>query len=97
MKVDPSVLEKLEKEESTIKEIKPGIFQGPWLPYLYDNRSECWRENIAERNRQLTEKAGLNRWGQTPEQQKTMSERVKKSTEIKEKAAVAEQMLKNNS
>lgn len=92
-KVDPKVLEEMEVEQATIVEVKPGIFKGPWLPSLYDNRSECWRDNIAERNRKVNEEQGLNKWGQTPDQEKALKERVKVAEKIKEKAKIAEQMV----
>lgn len=72
-----------------------GGWKGPWLPDYYDNRKECWRENIAFKRVQERKAAGQNEHGQTPEQEKAFKARLERAKLIKEKAEVAEQMVAN--
>ena len=88
-------IEKMKKEQATIKRVLGG-FQGPWLPHVYDNRTECWKENIAEVERLRLAKDGKNGQMQTPEQVKAFEARKKVSEDRKRKAELAAEMAFQN-
>jgi len=93
--VDPKEIERIQEEQATIKEV-PGGYKGPYLPHVYDSRSECWRENIKEAERRRLEKDGRDINGQTADQRKAFEIKKKKSEEIKRKAEVAAEMVAQN-
>ena len=93
--VDPKVLEESKKTQATLIEVAPGVWKGPWLETLYDNRSECWRANIRESELRKKRAAGLNEQGQTPEEAAKFKEDLKQAEEMKKRAKLAEQMVLN--
>ena len=93
--VDPKEIERIKIDQNTIKAVLGG-FQGPYLPHVYDNRTEAWKENIAEAERQRLAKVGKNIHMQTPEQVKAFEARKKESEERKKKAAYAAEMIVQN-
>ena|SRR3990167_1445130 len=93
--VKPDEIEKLKTERNTIREVLGG-FQGPYLPHVYDNRSEALRENCLEADRQRLAKEGKNINMQTPAQEKAYAVRKEESEKRKQKAAYAAEMMLQN-
>lgn len=93
--VDPNQIEKLKQEQATIQEV-PGGFKGPHLPHVYDNRSECWRENILEAERKRLAAEGRDINGQTKDQIADFQRRRKVQLETKRKAELAAEMASQN-
>ena len=93
--ISPEVLAEVEKQQAAIIEIKRGVFKGPWLETMYDNRSECYHANMRELNRVQMLKQGKNEWGQTKEQQDAMAARRMEHEKIKDRARIAEQITEN--
>lgn len=95
-KVSQEELEKQKLKMATLEEVAPGYWKGPWLEDIYDNRTECWRDNQTElRNRKLKEQ-GLNEHGQTKEQQVKYQQRLKLAEQNREKAKILEEMMLQN-
>lgn len=83
---------KMKEEQNTIQEVLGG-YKGPYLPHVYDNRSECLRANVQEAERQRLAKEGKNIHAQTPEQEKAFKLRQKEAMDKKRKAELATEML----
>lgn len=92
-KIDPEELKQIERG-TIIQEIKNanGLvigYKGRFLPDVYDNYTECLRENARASEVAELKKRGLNEHGQTKDQAEKFARRVMRSQQIKEKADVA--------
>lgn len=90
--VAPEQIAKMKEEQNTIREVLGG-YQGPYLPHVYDNRTECLRANILEAERLRLAKEGKNIHAQTPAQVKAFEARRKEVMDKKRKAELATEML----
>ena len=91
--VGPEILERI-KQGTTIIHFKDPNgtvlgYQGRFLKSVFDNYTECLRENAKEREQQEFKKLGLNQHGQTKEQAKAFEDRKKVQQAKKEKAELA--------
>lgn len=93
--VAPEQIEKLKVASNTIEQVVGG-YKGPYLPHVYDNRSEALRENCLEADRLRLAKVGKNINGQTPEQVKAYEARKKVALDKKAKAEMAAEVYAQN-
>lgn len=93
--VAPEQLKKMEQDQFTIKKVLGG-WKGPLLEHVYDDRSECWRENIAEAERRRLERDGKNIHMQTPSQVKAFQIKQREQLEKKKRAELAAEMANQN-
>ena len=91
--VDPEMLKKIQHGSTIIQFKDPAGavlgYQGRFLKSVFDNYTECLRENAKEREQQEFKKLGLNQHGQTKEQAKAFEDRKKVQQAKKEKAELA--------
>ena len=92
-KVDPEALKQAE-EGTVILEVKTPDgrligYKGRFIPDVYDNFTECLRENQNAHRIANLKKEGKNANAQTKEQEKAAEERKKLQQARKEKADVA--------
>lgn len=91
--IDPELL--IQSQEGTIiKEIKDANgmilgYKGRFLPHVYDNFTECLRENQNAHRIEVLKKQGLNQHGQDKQQEEEFKQRAKRQHEQKEKAEMA--------
>jgi len=97
-KVNKEDIDRYKVEMAQIREYPEngsGFFKGPWLDDVYDNRSECWRDNIAAKRNKDRAEAGQNEQGQTPEQEKDFRKRLQRAKEVERAGEIArEQAIK---
>ena len=101
MEIPKAEVEKLKEDRQAIKPVRlanGGIaYHGPWLPDRYfDSYTEALYANINFREEKILKEKGLNKWGQTPAQEKDSKRRQEESAKRKEKAAIAGEMLTQN-
>lgn len=91
-KVSQEEYDKMKIDSSRrIEEVAPGVFKGPWLPDLYDNRTECWRENMEFLEKKERREAGQNESGRTVEEEKVYQQKRKVQLEKKRQSELLEQ------
>lgn len=98
--IDPEVLKKVE-EGTTIQEVRSADgklvigYKGRFCKYpdgtpkVYDNFTECLRENSKQNRIDILKSEGKNEHGQTPDQVKEFLARQKRQLAVKEKADLA--------
>lgn len=91
--IDPSVLER-KMAGNQLVEVKnaQGVtigWKGPFVESVYDNMTECLRDNQNARRIQEAKSRGLNEHGQTKEQEAEFKKKQKEQLARKERADMA--------
>lgn len=94
--VSQDALKLAQKEDHGIKEVNPGIWRGPWRKEMYDNYTECLKENQDTLRIRELKAEGLNSQGQTKEQEGDFNNRKAEATDKKERAAVLSEAALSN-